>query len=73
MLRHIDRKRAALNLKPLMYKQAFDLATGRCLVDPDVSLPVWPVRVMDGVVALGDQTRGTLRDAPNEFAQQGAA
>ncbi|WP_313023584.1 nitrite reductase small subunit NirD [Mobilicoccus sp.] len=56
-----------------MYKQAFDLATGRCLVDPDVSLPVWPVRVMDGVVALGDQTRGTLRDAPNEFAQQGAA
>lgn len=35
-----------------MYKQSFDLATGQCLDDPDVSLRVWPTRVSDGWVEI---------------------
>lgn len=39
-----------------MYKQVFDLTTGRCLdavgKDP-VDLRTWPVRVVDGSVLLG--------------------
>ncbi|NIK62213.1 nitrite reductase small subunit NirD [Kribbella shirazensis] len=40
-----------------MFKQVFDLRTGVCLDDPDVSLPVYPVSVVDGqvVVGSGDQ------------------
>jgi nitrite reductase/ring-hydroxylating ferredoxin subunit len=30
----------------------FDLATGRCHVDPDLSVPVYAVRVTDGVVEV---------------------
>ena len=30
----------------------YDLATGRCNVDPDLSVPVYPVRVTDGVVEV---------------------
>lgn len=29
-----------------IYKQHFDLATGECLEDPQVRLPVWAVQVM---------------------------
>lgn len=36
-----------------MYKQSFDLATGVCLDDPGVRLPVFPVRVVGGRVLLG--------------------
>jgi nitrite reductase (NADH) small subunit len=36
-----------------MYKQVFDLATGECLSEPGVSLPVWPVRIVDGQVHVG--------------------
>lgn len=36
-----------------VFKQAFDLATGRCLDDPDVTLPVYPVRVRGGRVEIG--------------------
>lgn len=36
-----------------MYKQVFDLATGECLSEPGVSLPVWPVRVVDRQVEVG--------------------
>jgi len=36
-----------------MYKQAFDLRTGRCLDDPKVSVPSYDVRVVDGVVCVG--------------------
>ncbi len=36
-----------------VYKQAFELRTGRCLDDPDVSVPTYPVRVCDGVVQVG--------------------
>ena len=33
-----------------MYKQVFDLATGACLTEPDVRLPVWPTRIVEGLV-----------------------
>jgi len=33
-----------------MYKQPFDLSTGRCLDDPAVSVSTFAVRVVDGVV-----------------------
>lgn len=36
-----------------MYKQHFDLKTGECLEDADVSLKVYPVRVTSGLVELG--------------------
>lgn len=40
-----------------MFKQVFDLHTGVCLDDPSVSLPVFPVEVVDGqvMVNLGEQ------------------
>ena len=40
-----------------MFKQVFDLRTGVCLDDPAVSLPVFPVEVVDGqvMVNLGEQ------------------
>jgi nitrite reductase (NADH) small subunit len=40
-----------------MFKQVFDLRAGECLDDPSVSLPVYPVEVVDGQVTvnLGDQ------------------
>ena len=33
-----------------MYKQVFDLASGTCLTDPDVRLPVWRTRIEEGLV-----------------------
>ena len=48
-----------------MYKQPFDLRTGQCLDDPEVSVPTFDVRVVDGAVqvlaSLGVETPG--RDA----------
>lgn len=35
-----------------IYKQHFDLATGECVEDPDVTLRVWCVRVVDGRVQI---------------------
>jgi nitrite reductase (NADH) small subunit len=35
-----------------IYKQSFDLRTGRCLDDEAVALGSWPVRVVDGIVEL---------------------
>ena len=35
-----------------VYKQAFDLRTGRCLDDPTVAVPTWPCRVIDGRVQV---------------------
>ena len=42
-----------------MYKQVFDLATGICLDEPEVSVPAYPVQVRDGLVevALLEQER----------------
>jgi nitrite reductase (NADH) small subunit len=36
-----------------VYKQSFDLATGTCLEDPSVSVPTFPVRVVDERVLVG--------------------
>ncbi|RZT28248.1 nitrite reductase (NADH) small subunit [Kribbella sp. VKM Ac-2569] len=36
-----------------MFKQVFDLRTGACLDDPEVSLPVYPVEIVDGQVVVG--------------------
>jgi nitrite reductase (NADH) small subunit len=36
-----------------MHKQAFDLRSGQCLDDPNVSVPAYDVRVVDGVVQVG--------------------
>lgn len=36
-----------------IYKQAFDLRTGRCLDNPSVDVPTYPVRVTDGWVTVG--------------------
>lgn len=35
-----------------MYKQRFDLATGACLDDPGVGVPVHDVRLVDGLVEV---------------------
>jgi nitrite reductase (NADH) small subunit len=36
-----------------VYKQSFDLRTGRCLDDADVSVPVFGARVVGGRVQVG--------------------
>lgn len=46
-----------------MYKQAFDLATGRCVSDPDVSVGVWEVEERDGMIVLRNN-----RTAPHGVA-----
>jgi nitrite reductase (NADH) small subunit len=35
-----------------LYKQGFDLKTGVCLEDASVSIPTYPVRVVDGTVQI---------------------
>ena len=35
-----------------MYKQSFDLTTGRCLDDPDVAVEVFEARVVEGHVEV---------------------
>ncbi len=35
-----------------MYKQTFDLGTGVCLEKPEVSIPVWAIRCVDGRVEV---------------------
>ena len=35
------------------HRHAFDLRTGRCLQDAEVGVPVYAVRVVDGVVLVG--------------------
>jgi nitrite reductase (NADH) small subunit len=36
-----------------VHRHAFDLRTGRCLEDAEVGVPVYGVRVEDGVVMVG--------------------
>ncbi|MFC0249086.1 nitrite reductase small subunit NirD [Citricoccus parietis] len=36
-----------------LHKQVYDLATGECLTDPALRLATFPVRVRDGIVAVG--------------------
>ena len=42
-----------------MYKQAFDLRTGRCLDDEVVSVPAYDVAVVDGRVLVGAPREAT--------------
>lgn len=35
-----------------MYKQTFDLRTGVCFEKPEISIPVWAVRCVDGRVEV---------------------
>ena len=42
-----------------MYKQAFDLTTGRCLDDDGVSVPAYDVTVLDGVILIGSTREST--------------
>jgi nitrite reductase (NADH) small subunit len=46
-----DRAGVATVASPV-YKQAFDLVTGQCLDDPAVAVPVYPVRVTDGLLEV---------------------
>jgi nitrite reductase (NADH) small subunit len=39
-----------------MFKQVFDLRTGRCLDDPQVSVPTFDVNVVDGLVLVGPES-----------------
>jgi nitrite reductase (NADH) small subunit len=41
-----------------VHRKAFDLRTGRCLDDPHVSVPSYPVRVVDGTVRVGRRNDG---------------
>jgi nitrite reductase (NADH) small subunit len=36
-----------------LHKQVYDLRTGICLDDPGVRVPVYPVRLRDGIVEVG--------------------
>src|SRR3954453_15824403 len=36
-----------------IYKQTFDLRSGQCLDDPDVTIQTYPVREFDGRIAVG--------------------
>lgn len=47
-----DRGGVATVASPL-YKQVFDLVIGCCLDDPRITVPVYPVRVADGLLELG--------------------
>jgi len=38
-----------------MHKQAFDLRTGVCLDDPAHAVPTYPVRIVDGMVLVGER------------------
>jgi nitrite reductase (NADH) small subunit len=42
-----------------MYKQAFDLRTGRCLDDEAVRVPAYDVAVVDGRVLVGPPREAT--------------
>ena len=35
-----------------IYKQSFDLATGRCLDEPSVVVPVFATRIVDGLLEV---------------------
>lgn len=43
-----------------MYKQSFDLRTGRCMDDDSVGLTTYPVKVSDGVVVVDVDGGGDL-------------
>lgn len=44
-----------------IFKQNFDLETGKCLDDQNVSVPAFSVRVCDGIVEVGEVITSVLR------------
>lgn len=48
----------ALYVASPLYKQRFDLATGRCLDDEAVVLSTWAVRINAGMIELGERRDG---------------
>ena len=46
-----------------LYKQHFDLRTGECLEDEDVSVPSFPLRVVDGNIELSLPVAGSEQQA----------
>jgi nitrite reductase (NADH) small subunit len=36
-----------------IYKQNFNLQTGQCFDDPTVSIPIYPVRILDNQIQVG--------------------
>jgi nitrite reductase (NADH) small subunit len=52
-----------------IYKQVFDLRTGRCLDDESVALGSWSVRVVDGIVEVDDVT---VEDSVHDLEAGGA-
>lgn len=47
-----DREGVPIVASPI-YKQAFDLRTGSCLDDDAVQIPIYPVRLNEGMVEVG--------------------
>lgn len=48
----VGSKGEVLKVASPMYKQAFDLRTGRCLDDPDVTIPTFDVRARGGRIEI---------------------
>lgn len=46
-------RNGTLKVASPIYKQNFSLVTGKCLDDETVTLPVFPVQVVDGQVQVG--------------------
>ncbi|NNG38788.1 nitrite reductase small subunit NirD [Flexivirga sp. ID2601S] len=47
-----------------MFKQVFDLRTGRCLVDDSKRLATWDVRLRDGMIEVRPRASGAAEDQP---------
>ena len=46
-------RQGVLKVASPIYKQNFNLSTGECLDDPNVSVPSYPTRIVDGIVEVG--------------------
>jgi nitrite reductase (NADH) small subunit len=51
----VGSKGDVLKVASPMYKQAFDLRTGRCLDDPDVTIATFDVRTRNGRVEIASE------------------
>jgi nitrite reductase (NADH) small subunit len=48
----VGTKGGTLKIASPLYKQSYDLRSGQCLDDPTVSVPVYPVRVSEGMIQV---------------------
>ncbi|MGB3237030.1 MAG: nitrite reductase small subunit NirD [Geitlerinemataceae cyanobacterium] len=46
-------RQGVLKVASPIYKQNFNLMTGECLDDPNVTVPSYPTRIVDGMVEIG--------------------